>query len=237
MSAYFTSASLRFLRALARNNARPWFEAHRREYEVHIRDPMRELVDEMDVRLARFAPEIVGDPKRSIFRIYRDVRFSEDKSPYKTQAACWFYHRDASHRVGQESHGGGAGFYFQLAPGNSFSGGGIWMPPREALLRLRDAIAEAPGAFERLVTSRAARRRFGGLDEDAVLKRVPRGFAPDHPAAEWLRYRSFTLGRGFTDEQTVSPRLPALLESDFALMLPLVRWLNATMGLKPAERR
>src|SRR5512143_115059 len=155
MSAYFTPASLRFLRALARNNARPWFEAHRREYEALIRDPMRDLVDEMDVRLARFAPEIVGDAKRSIFRIYRDVRFSEDKSPYKTQAACWFYHRDASHRVGQESHGGGAGFYFQLAAGNCFSGGGIWMPPREALLRLREAIGEAPGVFERLVTSPA----------------------------------------------------------------------------------
>jgi uncharacterized protein (TIGR02453 family) len=237
MSAYFTPQSLRFLRALARNNARPWFEAHRREYEVLSRDPMRDLVDEMDVRLARFAPEIVGEPKRSVFRIYRDVRFSEDKSPYKTQAACWFYHRDASHRVGQESHGGGAGFYFQLAPGNSFSGGGIWMPPREALLRLRDAIAERPAAFERTVTAAAVRRRFGGLDEDAMLKRVPRGFAADHPAAKWLRYRSFTLGRAFTDAQAVSPRLPALLESDFALMLPLVRWLNAAMGLRPAERR
>lgn len=237
MGTFFTPASLRFLRALARNNARPWFEAHRREYEALLRGPMRDLVDEMDVRLARFAPEIVGDPKRSVFRIYRDVRFSEDKSPYKTQAACWFYHRDASHRVGQESHGGGAGFYFQLAPGNCFSGGGIWMPPREALLRLRDAIAEQPARFEGLVSAPAVRKRFEGLDEDAVLKRVPRGFAPEHPAATWLRYRSFTLGRPFTDAQAVGPRLPALLESDFRLMLPLVRWLNAAMGLRAAERR
>src|SRR5512143_1241038 len=107
MSAHFTPASLRFLRALARNNARPWFEAHRPEYEALVRDPMRDLVDEMDVRLARFAPEIVGDPKRSIFRIYRDVRFSEDKSPYKTQAACCVYHRDDGHRVARESGAGG----------------------------------------------------------------------------------------------------------------------------------
>ncbi len=237
MGALFTPASLTFLRALARHNARPWFEAHRRDYEVLIRDPMRDLVDEMDVRLARLAPEIVGEPKRSLFRIYRDVRFSEDKSPYKTQAACWFFHRDASHRVGQESHGGGAGFYFQLAPGNCFSGGGIWMPPREALLRIRDAIAERQAAFERAVASPAVRRRFGGLDEDAVLKRVPRGFAPDHPAARWLRYRSFTLGRAFTDAQAAGLRLPALLESDFALMVPLVRFLNLALGLRPAERR
>jgi uncharacterized protein (TIGR02453 family) len=237
MKTFFTAASLRYLRALARNNARPWFEAHRREYEALIRDPMRDLVDEMDVRLARLAPEIVGDPKRSVFRIYRDVRFSEDKSPYKTQAACWFFHRDASHRVGQESHGGGAGLYFQLAPGNSFSGGGIWMPPKEALTKVRDAIAEKPAAFARLVTGAAVARRFEGLDEDAMLKRVPRGFLPDHPAARWLRYRSFTLGRGFTDAQVVGATLPALLESDFALMLPLVRWLNAALGLKPAVRR
>ena len=237
MARYFTPAGLSYLRALARHNARPWFEAHRGEYELLILAPMRELVDEMDVRLARFAPEIVGVPKRSIFRIYRDVRFSEDKSPYKTQAACWFFHRDGSHRVGQESHGGGAGFYFQLAPGNCFSGGGIWMPPKEGLGTLRDAIAERPAAFARTVTAPLAVRRFGGLDEDAMLKRVPRGYASDHPAAQWLKYKSFTLGRAYTDAQAASPRLPALLESDFTLMLPLVRWINATLGLKSAVRR
>jgi uncharacterized protein (TIGR02453 family) len=237
MAALFTPASLRFLRALARNNARPWFQAHCREYELLILGPMRDLVDEMDVRLASLAPEIVGERKRSIFRIYRDVRFSEDKSPYKTQAACWFFHRDASHRVGQESHGGGAGFYFQLAPANCMTGGGIWMPPREALTRLRDAIAEKPAAFARTVTAPAVARRFGGLDADAVLKKAPRGYPPDHPGGTWLRYKSFTLGRAFTDAQAVSARLPQLLENDFALMLPLVRWLNAAMGLKPADMR
>jgi uncharacterized protein (TIGR02453 family) len=237
MSAIFTPASLRFLRALARNNAKPWFEARRREYELLILGPMRDLVDEMDVRFASLAPEIVGERKRSVFRIYRDVRFSADKSPYKTQAACWFFHRDASHRVGQESHGGGAGFYFQLAPANCFSGGGIWMPPREALTRLRDAIAEQPAAFARLVNAPAVARRFGGLDTDAVLTKVPRGYPPDHPGAVWLRHKSFTLGRALTDAQAVSARLPQLLESDFALMLPLVRWLNAAMELRSAERR
>jgi len=237
MSAHFTVASLRFLRGLARNNDRAWFEAHRLDFEALIRDPMRELVEEMDVRLARLAPEIVGDPRRSIFRIHRDVRFSPDKSPYKTHAACWFFHRDASHRVGQESHGGGAGFYFQIAPGNALSGGGIWMPPREALARIRDAIAGRPAAFARTATRPAAARRFGGLDEEGALKRVPRGYQSDHPAASWLRFRSFTLGRALSDSQVLGARLPALLESDFALMLPLVRWLNAALGLKAADRR
>src|SRR3989442_10897317 len=121
----FTTATFRFFHELARNNAKPWFEAHRADYEGQVREPMRALIEEMDVRLARFAPEIIGDPKRSMFRIYRDIRFSADKSPYKTHASCWFYHRDGSRAVGREAAGGGAGFYFQIAPGDSFIRGGV----------------------------------------------------------------------------------------------------------------
>src|SRR3970040_2727575 len=98
----FTTATLRFLRGLKQNNCKSWFEAHRSEYEREVRDPMRALIEDMDVRMARFAPEITGHPKRSMFRIYRDIRFSKDKSPYKTQAACLFHHRDADRRVGGE---------------------------------------------------------------------------------------------------------------------------------------
>jgi uncharacterized protein (TIGR02453 family) len=96
----FTPATMRFLQGLARNNRKAWFEAHRADYEELVKAPMRELIEEMDVQFARFAPELVGDPRRSMFRIYRDIRFSKDKSPYKTHAACWFYHRDGSHTVG-----------------------------------------------------------------------------------------------------------------------------------------
>ena len=234
---FFTAASLRYLRGLARNNRREWFEAHRADYEAAILRPMREFVEEMDVRLARLAPEIVGDPKRSVFRIYRDVRFSADKTPYKVHAAAWFYHRDGTHRVGQESHGGGAGFYFHFQPGGSLDAGGIWMPPREALAKIRDAMAEQPAAFRRLVTDAKVVRRFGELDTDAVLTRVPRGYAPDHPAARWLRYQSFTLGRALSDAQLTSARLPAIVAEDYAVMLPLVRWVNHALGLKPAARR
>src|SRR5437879_8853133 len=135
----FTTATFRFFRGLARNNAKPWFEAHRADYEGHVREPMRALIEEMDVRLARFAPEITGDPKRSMFRIYRDIRFSKDKSPYKTHAACWFNHRNASHNVGSEADAGSAGYYFHLQPGQSGLAAGIWMPPRPQLTKLRDA--------------------------------------------------------------------------------------------------
>ena len=127
-----------------RNNNKEWFEAHRDEYENDVREPMRELIEELDVRFARFAPEIGGDPKRSMFRINRDIRFSKDKSPYKTNAGCWFHHRSATRKVGSEADEGSAGFYFHLQPGESFLGGGVWMPPRPQLNKLRDAIAERP---------------------------------------------------------------------------------------------
>ena len=166
---------------------------------------MRALVEEMDVRLARLAPELTGDPRHSIFRIHRDVRFSADKSPYKTNAACQFYHHDAGRGAGQDAQGAGAGLYFQLADGQCFVAGGMWMPARPALERIREAIAESPEALERLVRAPAFRRRFGGLDAEAVLKRMPRGYPEDHPAAEWLRYRSFTATRMLTEREVREP--------------------------------
>src|SRR5213083_2939348 len=232
----FTTNSLRFLRDLARNNKKPWFEAHRGEYETQIRAPMRALIEEMDVRFARFARELTGDPKRSMFRINRDIRFSKDKSPYKTHAACWFRHRYASHKVGGEAEEGSAGLYFHLQPGKSFVGAGIWMPPRPALNKIRDAIAEDAKGFARVVEDPRS-GRFGGLDDGAMLKRMPRGFAEDHPAAKWLRYQSFTIGRELSDKQVLGPGLVGLLEADFTLMMPLVRWLNGALGLKPATAR
>ncbi len=233
----FTSATLTFFRGLARHNAKPWFEAHRADYEQEVVAPMRALIEEMDVRLARFAPEITGHPKRSMFRIYRDVRFSKDKSPYKTNAGCWFWHRDADPRVGDSAEGGGAGFYFHLQPGSSFTGAGIWMPPRPLLGKLRDAIADDPRGFERAVKNPSFVRRFGGLDDEHTLKRMPRGFAETHPAARWLKFQSFISGRDLSDKKVTSPRLAAVLQEDFSKLLPLVRWLNGALGLKTATTR
>src|SRR6478752_9725291 len=113
----FTQSSLRFFRQLSSNNNKPWFEAHRDAYEEHVRAPMRELVEDMFARFRTFAPEIGGDPKRSMFRINRDIRFSKNKAPYKTHAACWYHHRGAARAVGSEAEQGSAGFYFHLEPG------------------------------------------------------------------------------------------------------------------------
>jgi uncharacterized protein (DUF2461 family) len=113
----------------------------------------------------------------------------------------------------------------------------MWMPPREALIKLRDAIAEDPKGFAKIATDKRVLRRFGGLDEEAMLRRVPRGFAPDHPGARWLKFQSFVTGRALSNAQAMSARLPALLEADFRLMLPLVRWINGVLGLRAARRR
>jgi uncharacterized protein (TIGR02453 family) len=234
---YFDKGSLAFFRGLSRHNAKPWFEAHREDYEGHVRAPLTGLVREMDTRFAEFAPEFVGDPKRSIFRLNRDIRFAADKSPYKTHAACWFFHLGGSSKVGREAHGGGAGFYFHLEPGGSMLGGGCWMPPRPALNKFRVAIARDARAFERIVLSPALERRFGGLSEDSMLKRTPRGYEQDHPAARWLKFQSFTVGRKLTDAEVTGTRLTSILESHYAAMLPLVRWLNTTLGLAPAKTR
>jgi uncharacterized protein (TIGR02453 family) len=225
----FSPAALRFLRQLAAHNDKQWFEAHRTEYEQEVREPMRELIEELDARFVKFAPEIGGDPKRSMFRINRDIRFSSDKSPYKTHAACWFHHRGASGRVGSEAAEGSAGFYFHLEPGKSLVGAGLWMPPRPQLNKLRATIAEKPNDVIRM--TRALPKRFGGLDDATQLKRMPRGYSEDHPAARWLRYQSFTSGRALTDAQVTSAKLPALLVREFEGLLPLVRWLNGALGL------
>jgi len=233
----FTPKAFTFLRGLRKHNRKEWFEAHRTEYEQELKQPLAALIEEMDVQLATIAPEIVGSPKKSAFRIHRDVRFSKDKSPYKTHVACWFFHRDIGTRMQSEAVHGGAGFYLHISPGECFCGGGIWMPPRPALLKIREALVDDLEGWDAIVSDRRFRRRFGALDQEGMLTRVPRGYPADHPAAAWLRYQSFTAGTPLTDEQVTSPRLPALLAGHYAAMTPFVRWLNLALGLKPHSSR
>jgi uncharacterized protein (TIGR02453 family) len=139
--------------------------------------PLRALVDELDVRFAKLAPEFMGDPKRSPFRIYRDVRFSKDKSPYKTHAALWMYHRAPGRGVGKEVDGG-AGFYVHLEPGACIVAGGLWMPPRPSLAKVRTHFSEDLAGWKKAIGSAAFKKRFETLntgDPGAILKRIPRG--------------------------------------------------------------
>lgn len=244
MSAFshFEPEALRFLRGLKRHNEKPWFEANRAVYERTVKEPLKHLAEELDVRFADLAPEFVAPPKRALFRIHRDVRFSNDKSPYKTHAALWVFHRDAGRGVGRsvgEAHGG-AGFYFHLEPGASMVAAGYWMPSRPALNIIRERLAEDHRPFARIIAAPAFRKRFGGLSDDEAgvkLTRVPRGFAPDHPAAELLRFNSFTASRALTDTQVTSKGLVRILMREYEALLPMVRWLNAALGHGSAERR
>jgi uncharacterized protein (TIGR02453 family) len=233
----FRPAAFRFLRDLAQNNDKVWFEANRDVYEREVREPMRLLVETLDARLGSIAPEIVGDPKRSLFRIYRDVRFSRNKSPFKTNVGAWLYHRDAGRKVGTMGDGGGAGFYVHIDPTTCFTAGGIWMPARPALQRIREAIAAHPTALARLVSAPGFRRRFDGLSQEVKLRRVPREFPSDHPAAEWLKLQSFTARGSIEPSVVTGPRLVDRLCRDFALLVPLVRWLNGALGYRPAKAR
>ena len=232
----FRPAVRTFLRGLRRHNDRDWFLANRDRYESEVRGPMAALVEEMDVRLATLAPEIVGDPKRSLFRIHRDVRFSNDKSPYKTNAACWFYHMDAGRGVGGDAAHGGAGFYFDIGPDEAWVGGGIWMPPRPTLSRLREQIAEEHASLARILRAPAL-KPFGGLAREAMLTRMPRGFDADHPAAELLRHQSFTMGRLVRERDLFGAKLADVLAREFERLVLLVRWLNGAMGLRTLARR
>ena len=205
----FRPEALTYLRGLKKNNRREWFEARREEFVREVSNPMKALIEELDVRFAKLAPEFVGDPKRSMFRIYRDVRFSKDKSPYKTHAALWIYHRAPGRGVGKEIDGG-AGFYVHLEPNASLVAAGLWMPPRPSLAKVRAHFGEDLAGWKRAVTASAVLRRFGGLtdDEDGILlKRLPRGFDEGHPAERWLRFNSFTMHRGYSDADMMSPKL------------------------------
>jgi uncharacterized protein (TIGR02453 family) len=222
----FTPATLRFLRALKRNNRREWFNAHRDDYEAHVRQPMTAIVERLAVDLRAFAPELVASPKLSMYRIYRDTRFSDDKKPYKTHVAAVFPTRGlAKHE--------GAGLYFHVAPDEVWIGGGMYSPQPPQLHAVREHIAEHVKQLRTIVESQGFRRQVGHL-EGGRLKRVPRGFSKEHKAAEFLKYRQFLAGRELPGTFAASPKFYSTLLSVFRQVVPLARFLNAP--LVPRER-
>jgi uncharacterized protein (TIGR02453 family) len=150
----FTEKTLRFLRALKRNNDREWFQAHRNEYETHVRTPMVLVIERLAHEFRAFAPDAMADPKKSLYRIWRDTRFSADKRPLKTNAAAVFPHRRGHRHTS-------AGFYFEIADGWVWAGGGVYMPEPPALHRIRTAIAGDYDGFHGVAT-RGHSRRSGG---------------------------------------------------------------------------
>ena len=189
----FTHDTLKFLRALKRNNDREWFKARKDKYEEHVRGPMIAVIERLARDFQTFAPEIVASPKTSLYRIYRDTRFSDNKTPLKTQVS-------ASFRWKGLPKGEGAGLYLEVHPQWVWMGGGFWAPPAPQLVRIRAHIADTFPEIDRLSHSKSFASVFGMLDGEK-LTRVPRGYPKDHPAAEYLEVQAVPGGSG------VSPRV------------------------------
>ena len=218
----FTAKTLTFLRALARNNDRAWFRAHNDEYEAHVKAPMLLAVARIGEELQSMAPELMADPKKSLYRIWRDTRFSADKRPLKTNIAAVFPHRLGSRHTS-------AGLYFEIAPKWVFAGGGIYMPERGDLLKIRQRIAADPDGFHRLV--KGSLQTVGGVQGER-LTRVPNGYPSDHPAGEYLRFKHFLGYREWPPELATTDQFWPELLTTFKAIMPLVRYLNEAIDVE-----
>lgn len=216
----FTPESLAFLRALARHNDREWFRARKAEYERHVRGPMVALIERLAEDFQSFAPELVATP-RCIYRVYRDTRFSDDKTPLKTHIAASFPWR------GLPRHEG-AGLYIEVAPKWVWVGGGMYAPQTAQIAAVREHIAANYRQLVGIVESPGFRRAVGALD-GVRLQRVPRGYPKDHPAADYLRFRQFLAGREFPAAFAHSPRFHAGVLGVYRQVAPLVRFLNQAL--------
>jgi uncharacterized protein (TIGR02453 family) len=214
----FSPEALTFLRALKRNNDRDWFKARKEQYETLLRAPMIAIIERLAEDFRAFAPDIVATPKASLYRIYRDTRFSENKTPLKTHVAAVFPSR------GLPKHQG-AGLYFHVAPDGVWVGGGMYAPDTSQLQAEREHIAANVKRLRAIVESAGFRRTIGTL-EGEQLQRVPRGFPKDHVAAQYLKYRQFLAGKEFPAEFACSPRFYAGLISVFREIAPLIKFLN-----------
>jgi uncharacterized protein (TIGR02453 family) len=214
----FTERTLKFLRGLKRNNRREWFNAHKDEYETHVRQPMIAMIERLADDLREFAPELIANPKTSLYRIYRDTRFSPNKAPYKTHAAAVFPPR------GLPKHEG-AGVYFHVSTEEVWIGGGMYAPQTPQLVALREHIAANIKHLRSIVESPAFRRTVGAIEGER-LQRVPRGYPKDHEAAEYLKFRQFIAGRELPASFATSPKFYTTVVGVFREVMPLARFLN-----------
>lgn len=214
----FSPKALAFLRALKRNNDREWFRAHKEQYELLLRSPMIELIEALALDFRTVAPHLVATPKTSLYRIYRDTRFSENKAPLKTHIAAVFPCK------GLEKHRG-AGLYLEVTPEWVWVGGGMYAPDTSQLQAVREHIAARPRQLQAIVESPGFRRVVGALSGER-LQRVPRGFPKDHEAAEYLKFRQFLAGREFAASFATSPRFYSGVLNVFRQVSPLTRFLN-----------
>jgi uncharacterized protein (TIGR02453 family) len=219
----FRPEFFRFLRDLAKNNNRDWFQAHKPAYETDVLAPSLSFVDTVAPRVASISPTLVADARPvggSLMRIYRDIRFSKDKSPYRTSMGLHFFHRDS------DGHEGGLpGFFLHLAPGDSFVGAGMWMPSSVDLAQIRKAIVRNPTGWKKV-------RAVSMSEDENSLKRVPSEFDPDHEFAADLKRRSFVASTSFKDADVTAPGFPDRFIGDCKRLDVLNRFLSAAVGVE-----
>ena len=219
--AYFDPELFQFFQQIKRNNRRPWFLKNRERYEQAVRQPCLRFITDFGFRLKEISPWMVVDPKPhggSLLRIYRDIRFSADKTPYKTWAGISFPHASAT----EEVHG--AGYYLQFEADKSFIAAGAWHPDRRSLAKIRDAISWKAAEWKKA-------KRGLSLEGD-TLKRAPRGYPETHPLIEDLKRTDFVASIEFSNAQVCSPRFLAEVTAAAKKLAPLVGFLNRAQGLQ-----
>jgi len=225
----FRPEAIQFLADLTANNERAWFQPRKGEYERLLKIPMEELCVALEAEFRSRDIPLHADAARSPFRIYRDTRFSKDKSPYKTHVAASFAWAGDGTEGSGRSHADNvhaSGGYLHLQPGNVYVGGGVWHPEPSWLKGFRDRVAAGYDGFRAVVEAPEFVKAFGAVSDDGEsLKRVPAGYPPDHPAADILRKKNVTFGRRLSDDDAFSPELPDILADAFAIGTPLLRYL------------
>jgi len=223
----FSDEALKFFRGLERNNRREWFQPRKEFFEEKVRGPMLQLVEAINLGLARFAPEHVTEPTKAVFRIYRDTRFSPDKTPYKTHIAASFWHRK------YEKHGC-ASYYFSISHKEVEVAGGVYMPGPEQLLAIRQYLAEHYAEFRRFVNNRKLVALMEPLKGES-LSRVPKGFRTDHPAADLIRLKQWLFYTSLDPAVATRPALYGEVIERFRGMQPVIEFLNRPLAHRKAR--
>ena len=224
--AHFGCGLFEFLEELAQNNRREWFEENRARYEREVRGPMLTFIEDFAPHLKQISSKFVADPRPqggSMFRIYRDVRFSPDKRPYKVHASARF-----PHVMARDVHT--PGYYIHLEPGNVFCGAGIWHPEPAALNKIRDFIAQNPRPWKKCVEDPAMRKRWE-LKGDK-LSRPPRGYDPTHPLIEDLKRKDFIAIASLKESDALSPSFIERFAEVCGEATPLVKFLTKALEIQ-----
>jgi uncharacterized protein (TIGR02453 family) len=217
MASYFSDELFEFLKRLKRNNKRDWLQRHKDEYERCVKQPALRFITDFGGPLLEITPHLLSSPKSSLFRIYRDTRFSHDKRPYKTNLAMRFSH------IGRDVHS--PGFYLHMEPGASFAAAGLWHPEPPVLLKVRTAIVARPQEWKKV-------RGLLNWDDANKLSRPPRGFPCDHEFIDDLKLRDIGTAVDLSDKQVCSPKFMELFAGACRTMSPLARFLSSALGLK-----